>query len=230
MQRKENAAKVGIVYTAVAPESAEAINAEIQSRLGEKIEILNYQDPTILDEVCEQGYVSASAAARLVSMFMQAVSDGADGILCCCSSVGEVADASQGIAYYTGVPIVRIDEEMCREAVRLGDRIGILATLPSTLEPTKNTVLRAARELNRQVVLVDGLMEGAFGIPQDEFEKMICDKAQEIIDQVDVILLAQGSMAYSEDILAERFHKPVLSSPRFGVAALAKALEEKGMQ
>lgn len=86
-----------------------------------------------------------------------------------------------------------------------------------------------ARELNRQVILVDGFMEGAFGVHQDVFKKMICDKVAEIIDQVDVILLAQGSMAYTEEILAEKFKKPVLSSPRFGVAALAKALEEKGM-
>lgn len=120
-------------------------------------------------------------------------------MLSCCSSVGEVVDASQNLARYTGIPIVRIDEEMCREAVRLGKRIGILATIPTTLEPTKNTVLRVAREMNRQVVLVD------------------------------VILLAQGSMAYTEEILAERFKKPVLSSPRFGVASLAKALEAKGI-
>lgn len=222
--------KVGIIYTATTPESVAAINAEIRKKLGERAEIINYQDATILDEVCAQGYVTAHAAARLVSMFMQAISDGVDAMLSCCSSVGEVVDATQSLARYTGIPIVRIDEEMCQEAVRLGKRIGILATLPTTLEPTKNTLLRAAREMNRRVTLVDGLMPGAFGIKQDVFKKMICDKAAEMIDQVDVILLAQGSMTYTEEILAERLKKPVLSSPRFGVAALAKALEAKGLQ
>ena len=86
----------------------------------------------ILAEVREHGYVTASAAARLVGMYMQAVSDGADAILNCCSSVGEVADAAQNIGRYTGIPIVRIDEEMCREAARLGKRVGVLATLPTT--------------------------------------------------------------------------------------------------
>ena len=57
---------------------------------------------------------------------MQAVSDGADAILNCCSSVGEVADAAQNIGRYTGIPIVRIDEEMCREAARLGKRVAYL--------------------------------------------------------------------------------------------------------
>ena len=54
-----------------------------------------------------------------------------------CSSVGEVADSAQDVAKYIGVPIVRVDEEMCREAVRKGQRIGVMATLPTTLEPTK---------------------------------------------------------------------------------------------
>ena len=54
-------------------------------------------------------------------------------------------------------------------------------------------------------------------------------KAEEIADQVDVILLAQGSMAYAEDAIHEKIGKPVLSSPRFGAQALAAALKAKGL-
>jgi Asp/Glu/hydantoin racemase len=222
--------KIGIVYTSTTPELIETVNTEIRKNLGETPEILNYEDPSILAEVREHGYVTAGAAARLVGMFMQAVSDGADAILNCCSSVGEVADASQDIGRYTGIPIVRIDEEMCREAVRNGNRIGVLATLPTTLEPTKNTILRVAREMNRHVELVDGLIDGAFGINQDQFKQMLCDKAAEICDKVDVILLAQGSMAYAEEVMHEKTGLPVLSSPRFGAVALKAALEAKGIQ
>ena len=221
--------KIGIVYTSTTPELIATVNEEIRKNLGDGPEIMNYQDPSILAEVRENGYVTAPAAARLVGMFMQAVNDGADAVLNCCSSVGEAADAAQEIGRYTGIPIVRIDEEMCREAVRRGSRIGVLATLPTTLEPTKNTLLRAAREMNRRVVLVDGLIDGAFGIDQDTFKKMLCEKAEEIADQVDVILFAQGSMAYAEQAVAEKTCKAVLSSPGFGAAALKKALTEKGL-
>ena len=123
--------KLGIVYTSTTPELIECVNEEIKKNLGDAPEILNYQDPSILAEVREHGYVTAGAAARLVGMYMQAVSDGADAVLNCCSSVGEVADAAQDIGRYTGIPIVRIDEEMCREAARLGKRVGVLATLPT---------------------------------------------------------------------------------------------------
>ena len=220
--------KLGIVYTSTTPELIECVNEEIRKNLGDAPEILNYQDPSILAEVREHGYVTAGAAARLVGMYMQAVSDGADAVLNCCSSVGEVADAAQDIGRYTGIPIVRIDEEMCREAARLGKRVGVLATLPTTLEPTKNTVSRVAREMNRHVELVDGLVD-AFGAAQDKFKALHCGKATEIADQVDVILLAQGSMAYAEDAIHEKIGKPVLSRPRFGAQALAAALKAKGL-
>ncbi|MEG0565917.1 MAG: hypothetical protein RR590_06810 [Hungatella sp.] len=55
------------------------------------------------------------------------------------------------------------------------------------------------------------------------------EKAGEVAAQVDVILLCQGSMAYCEQLLADTYHKPVLSSPRFGAAALKKALQDKGL-
>lgn len=48
--------KVGIVYTATIPESVKAINAEIGNKFGDNLESINYQDSTILDEVCEYGY------------------------------------------------------------------------------------------------------------------------------------------------------------------------------
>ena len=98
--------KLGIVYTSTTPELIECVNEEIKKNLGDAPEILNYQDPSILAEVREHGYVTAGAAARLVGMYMQAVSDGADAVLNCCSSVGEVADAAQDIGRYTGIPIV----------------------------------------------------------------------------------------------------------------------------
>lgn len=221
--------KIGIVYTSTTPELTELVNREVEKQLGTEAEIQSYEDPSILAEVREAGYVTAGAAARLVSMFMQAIMDGADAVLNCCSSVGEVADAAEAVGKYTGVPIVRIDGEMCCEAVRLGSRIGVLATLPTTLEPTKNTVKRMARELNRPVELVDGLIDGAFGIDQEEFKRMLLAKAEEIAGEVDVILLCQGSMAYAEEFLQEAIGKPVVSSPRFGARELRRVLEHKGL-
>ena len=221
--------KVALVYTSTTPELIELVEKEVGDVLPRETEVASYQDPSILAEVRDAGYVTAPPAARLVGMYMTAVSEGADAILNLCSSVGEVADAAQDIARYTGIPIVRVDEEMCREAVRQGKRIGVMATLPTTLNPTKNTILRVAREMNRQVELVDALVDGGFGLDQEQFKALMSEYAGTIAGKVDVILFAQGSMAYCEEYIHEKYGKVVLYSPRFGAAALKDALVKKGL-
>ncbi|MGN0747602.1 MAG: aspartate/glutamate racemase family protein [Aristaeellaceae bacterium] len=221
--------KVALVYTSTTPELIDMVEREVRDNVGQDVEILSLQDPGILAQVRQAGYVTPAPAAQLIGMYMDAIGQGADAVLNVCSSVGEVADAVQTAAAYIGVPIVRIDEDMCREAVRLGSRIGVLATLPTTLEPTKGTINRVARAMGRHVTLVDGLIDGAFGLDQAQFRRLLLEAAGKIIDQVDVIVLAQGSMAYVEKDITAAYGKPTLSSPRFGAIALKKALAEKGL-
>lgn len=216
-----------IIFTSTTPELISTLEGEVRRALGPDAGLVSFKDPSILAEVRDAGYVTPAAAARLMDMYCEAVSQGADAILNVCSSVGEAADAFQAAAKYIGVPVVRIDEAMCREAVRLGSRIGVLATLPTTLEPTKNTIRRVAREMGRRVELADGLVD-AFGADQDAFRVLLIDAARRIADSVDVIVLAQGSMAYVERDIETAVGRPTLSSPRFGAAALAEALREKG--
>lgn len=220
--------KAALVYTSTTPELIELVEREVRENIGPEAELLSLQDPGILAEVRAAGFVTPAAAARLMGMYTDAVGQGADAILNICSSVGEAADAFQPAARYLGVPLVRIDEEMCREAVRRGSRIGVLATLPTTLAPTKGTILRVARELGRTVELVDGLVD-AFGMDQDQFRALLIDAAKQMADRVEVIVLAQGSMAYVEQDLERAVGRPTLSSPRFGARELKKALQAKGL-
>lgn len=221
--------KVGLVYTSTTPELIELVESEVEKQLGENIEIVSYSDSSILEEVIEKGYVNSSATSKLIKMYMDANLDNADVILNICSSVGEVADKAQDIAKFTGIPIVRIDEDMCREAVILGKKIGVMATLNSTLDPTKNTIRRVAREIDREVEIVDCLVDGAFGLNQEDFKKRMLEKAAEIENKVDVILFAQGSMAYCEEEISKSYNKTVVSSPRFGAIAVKNALVKKGL-
>ena len=220
--------KVGLIYTSTTPELIELVEREVKKQLGGGVELYSLQDPSILADVREAGYVATAPAARLIAMYMQAAQAGCEAMLNLCSSVGEVADSAQDVAKYIGVPIVRVDEEMCREAVRKGTRIGVMATLPTTLEPTKGTIRRMARECGKAVELVDCLVDGAFGLDQDQFKARMAEMAETIAGGVDVIVFAQGSMAYCEEYIAEKFGKVVVSSPRFGAAELKKALMAKG--
>ncbi len=220
--------KIALVYTGVTPQLTELVEREVKKQCGE-CELISLQDPSIIKEVAAANRVNTNPAARLVTMYMEACQQGADAILNICSSVGDVADCAQPIAKYLGVPIVRIDEEMCREAVRQGKKIGVMATLSSTLNPTKNTVLRVAREMGKEVEIIDALVEGGFGLDEEQFKALMSKYAQEIADKCDVILFAQGSMAYCEEDIAKLTGKIVLSSPRFGAIDLRKALQVKGL-
>ena len=219
--------KAALVYTSFTPELIETLEAEVRKNLGPDAELISFKDPSLLAEVREAGYVTPTVAARLMGLYCAAVAEGADAILNVCSSVGEVADAFQNAARYIGVPVVRIDEEMCREAARLGVRVGVLAALPTTLAPTKHTLSRVAREMGRHVEFVDGLVD-AFGADQERFRALLIDAAKAMAERVDVIVLAQGSMAYVERDIEAAVGKPTLSSPRFGAAAPKDALRAKG--
>ena len=220
--------KIGLVYTGITDELKADVEREVKKQLGGDVTLISVKDPSIIKEVSDTGYVTTAPAARLVKMYMDMAEQGADAILNLCSSVGDVADACQPLARYIGVPIVRVDEDMCREAVRRGSRIGVMATLNSTLKPTASLVTRIAREMNRPVEIIECLVEGAFNIDQERFLQMMDEHAAKIIDKVDVIVLAQGSMAYAEPSLSEKYRKPVLGSPRFGARALKEALIRKG--
>ena len=48
-------------------------------------------------------------------------------------------------------------------------------------------------------------MDGAFGLDQDQFKARMTEMAGTIADKVDVIVFAQGSMAYCEQYIADKF-------------------------
>ena len=133
MEGIETIMKISVVYTSTTPELIRDVERELRLVLGDNAELVSSSDASILQETRDAGEVTAGAASRLVSLYMEAVRSGADVILNACSSVGEAADAARPLARYMGVPIVRIHEEMCREAVRRGSKIAVVATLPTTL-------------------------------------------------------------------------------------------------
>lgn len=225
----EHKVKVALIYTVTTPELKEDMEREVREQLGNDVEVMIYEVPTVFEEIKETGYVTAHPAAKLIGTYMEAIEAGADAVLSICSTVADIAYSTQDVAKYMGVPIVMINDEMCREAVRKGQRIAIMATFPTAIAPTKRTIERVAREMGKQVDVVEVLLDGAFGLDQEQFKTLMAARAGEVANQVDVILFAQGSMAYCEKYIAEMYHKTVLSNPYFGAKALKDALVTKGM-
>jgi Asp/Glu/hydantoin racemase len=203
---------------------ADPLKAVFKELLPE-VRLVNIIDDSLIGDVVSAGHIPPAVARRLIQYYHHAEDMGADVILNTCSSVGEVADAARSLI---GIPIVKIDDSMTAIAAARYDRIAVLATLPSTLEPTMRLIRRQADAAGRQVTLVDGLAAGAFdalvsGRP-DEHDRILLETALRTAGEADVIVLAQGSMARMEQMLAEITRKPVLSSPRLGVEQVKAAL------
>lgn len=162
-----------------------------------------------------------SVAADLRAVLERVVADGARAVLCTCSSIGGVAEAAASGA---GVTVLRVDRPMAAAAVATGPRIVVLATVASTLEPTVALVEEEARRAGRPVTvrtLLAGDAWDSFAAGDvDEYARRVAAMADTVTD-ADAIVLAQASMTPAQRLTSTRV--PVLSSPRPGLAAGARA-------
>jgi aspartate/glutamate racemase len=220
----EESMKVAAVYTSTTPELIEMVEQELKDQFaGKNLEIISFSNPGILQEARDNGGATPHCARELMDLYEKSAKAGADIILNICSSVGDIAALAKPLYEMMGLPFVRIDEDMAREAVRKGKRIGVIATLSTTLEPTKRLILKCAEEEGVKVELVDALAEGAFGLDQDQFKNKLIETGAKVKDRVDLLLFAQGSMAYAEKAVSEALGLPVFSSIRYGAKAVKSA-------
>ncbi|MFA5447061.1 MAG: aspartate/glutamate racemase family protein [Sphaerochaeta sp.] len=179
--------------------------------------IMNILDDSMIADIIAAGELTKEVKRRLYGYYEIAVASGADLILNTCSSIG---DAVYGAREIYSVPIIRIDEPMVKKAIMQGSSIGVLATLPTTLDPTLRLIEREAAEQGKTVNAISALAEGAFQAltagDGEMHDKLVAQAAERVADSVDVLLLAQGSMARMEEPLSVLTGKPVFSSPRLG--------------
>ncbi len=190
-----------------------------------EVRLVNIVDDGLLTDVRAAGGLTPMLTRRLVGYGLTAQDAGADAILNCCSSVGEAADL---LARVVRIPVVKIDDRMAQTAVETGSRIGVVATVATTLDPTERLILRKAAAAGKAVTTTRYLAASAFdallageAAQHDELVKIEVKRA---MSENDVVVLAQGSMARLVPQIQGTDRVPVLSSPRLGVQALREAL------
>ena len=190
------------------------------------VQVYNIVDDSLVRTITREGALTPAVARRVVSYVTSAEAGGADYVLVTCSSIGAAVEQAAGLS---GVPVLRVDQPMADEAVRTGRRIGVIATLPTTLAPTSDLVQRRAALADKEIELTSVLCEGAFealmsgdGVRHDA---IVSAALKELVTKVDVIVLAQASMARVVDALdaADR-PVPILASPGIAIRHLAAEL------
>jgi len=136
-----------------------------------------------------------------------------------CSSISEVVDI---VSPLVSVPVIKIDDAMTDEAVKIADNIAVVATIRTTLNPTINQLKKKMVKAGKQINLVPLLCSNAYKALIDEsnpekHDLLLYEAIEEIIEDVDVIVLAQASMARLLPKLKKLTKKPILTSPESGV-------------
>ncbi|MGI5908054.1 MAG: aspartate/glutamate racemase family protein [Christensenellales bacterium] len=186
-------------------------------------------DDSLLPEVLLNGGLTKSVIRRFCAYALEAEAMGADIIFNQCSSVGEAVDVARRII---GVPILKVDEPMAEEAVRIGGQISVVATVASTLGPSIRLIERTAEKAGKNVEIKPCLVKGAFDIlyyqgDKETHNRMVLDMIRSEAPECDAIVLAQGSMICLLPQIAD-IQTPVLTSPKSGVRRVKEALESIG--
>jgi glutamate racemase len=219
MKRK----KLGLVHTSA---TLVPVFAALCKEKLPDVEVFNLVDDSLVKGIREAGRITTTIELRVAGYLTSAAYAGADYIMVTCSSIGAAVEAgAKGIP----TPVLRVDLPMADRAVATGKRIGVIATLSTTLEPTAELIARRAALADKKIELTSKLVEGAFealmagdGATHDA---KVAAALKELSQQVDVVVLAQASMARVVDSLKpEDKRVPILASPGIAVDYLATVL------
>lgn len=193
--------------------------------LAKPVLVHNILDDFLATDPAATGRFSDTNKRRLANDLANAELTGADLIVVTCSTLTPaVAELRRGMK----VPVLAIDDALCRRALDFGPRILVMATARSTLEPTAAKIRQEAAAAGRRVRIDTLLREEALAAlkaGEGERHDAILKEAVREIGEADVVVLAQASMARAEEIVAAASGKPVLSSPALCAAEAKRFLE-----
>lgn len=219
--------RMAVLHTSFVFTNVEPVFKDLFKELIPDVEVIDFVDSHILADVRKVGHVQPRHIQRMCHMAQAAEAAGADLIFSACSSLGPSMDVARKLV---NVPIIKIDDAMTQRAVELGSRIGVMATVPTTLQPTVDLLQQWAQAAGKPVEVKQYLCEGAFDVlmggNRDRHDQMVLDGACELAPQVDLIVLAQASMSRLAPMLSEKTGIQVLSSPRLAAEYVKSQLDQ----
>lgn len=213
--------KIGVIHTTKA--TVDSLTELIKSKI-EDAEVYNILDDSILRDMAGEKD-TGMVRWRWLEYAKILEKLGMDIILSACSTVGGFAEEAD---HELRVPVLRIDEAMAEKAVAQGEKIGVFATLNSTLNPTVSLIKRKAEKAGRTVsvraVLVDGAYDALMSQNKELHDSKIAEALKGCQGEVDVIVLAQASMASAVSASLGLDQNQILTSPVLGIDRLKECL------
>lgn len=214
--------KIALIHTT--PLTVEPLKKLIKKREPE-LEIINIVDDSILPELINNNADLKLVEERVEYYIKTAVEQGADLVMSACSSIGEIFD--QKDQDYK-IPIMRIDSAMAEKAVENAAIIGVAATLETTLKPSTELIRKKAAAADKDIEIKTALADSAYqkliAGDQNAHDQLLAEKLKELAADVEVVVLAQASMAGAVAVLPEKMRSKFLTSPELGIKQALKTI------
>jgi Asp/Glu/hydantoin racemase len=178
-------------------------------------------DESLLKDAIARGGLTPEVEARLAGHVAELARSGVDAIMVTCSSMGQGVDR---LAARMDLAVLRVDAAMVDEALRIGKRIGVLATLHTTMTPTVELVrAHGDGSVKIETHVCEGAFEALKAGDVERHDQLVRSGLRRIELLVDVVILAQASMARVLARPGMTSRVPILSSPRLAIEALSSA-------
>jgi Asp/Glu/hydantoin racemase len=183
-------------------------------------------DEPLEERIRQRGRLAAEDSERVRAHVSIAEQIGAVAVLVTCSTISPCVDA---IRSSVDIPVAKIDEAMIERAVLTGTTIGVIATAETTIEPTLQLLGAQAARLEQKIrtdtILVEHALPALVDGDGETHDRLVKAAVLEMIQRVDVVVLAQASMARVLAVIPDAECKvPVLSSPHLALQRLGKLL------
>lgn len=172
-------------------------------------------DEPMLERIRDRGHLSPQDAARLQTHVELAHEIHAGAVLVTCSTVSPCVNE---LPSQNSIPVIKIDQAMLARAVGAGARVGVVATVTTTLEPTQQALVAEAegrgKTIETQMVFVPDAFAALSGGDGARHDSLVKQVVLDLAPGVDAIVLAQASMGRVLEVFApDECRVPILTSP-----------------
>jgi Asp/Glu/hydantoin racemase len=210
--------RLGLIHTV---SNLRNVFGPLAEELLPNITVKHVVDESLLKDAIAHGELTPEIEARLVGHVAELARSGADAIMVTCSSMGQGVNR---LATKMDLPVLRVDAAMVDEALRIGKRIGVLATLRTTMTPTVELVRsNGDGRVKVEALVCEGAFEALKAGDVERHDQLVRSGLRRVEPLVDVVILAQASMARVLAGPGMTSQVPILSSPRLAIEALSSA-------
>ncbi len=190
------------------------------------VRVLNLLDEALLKDAERLGGITPGLVRRMTSLVAMHEASGAEAVLFTCNAYSPYVDQ---IRAQSAIPVLTIDEAMIDKALASGRRIGVLATVAAGLEQQRKSIEGAAAAAGKEIEIVAVLRPDAFAAlnagDEETHDRILLEELNTLVPDVDVVVLAQASMAGLLAKVPAETPVPVLASPQLAVEKVKEILK-----